>query len=175
MQYHVLSRDEIKAFHQIDRTESIDRMYYLRDGFLVAEQKHLDVPDWSFSEKQERIADLKEDYDRGATFIGAFDGPVLAGLAVLDDNPMSSGIDRYNLMGLWVSNPYRGRGIGRTLVRLVKAEALKKGAKALYASATPSENTVRFYQSLGFGLAQPIDIRLLEQEPDDIHMELILN
>jgi ribosomal protein S18 acetylase RimI-like enzyme len=174
LQYRVLSRNEIEAFHQIDRTEAIKRIYHLRYRALVAEQKNLDVPDWSFSEKQQRITDLKTDYDRGATFIGAFDGPVLAGLAVLDNNPMSSGVDRYNLMGLWVSNPYRGRGIGRTLVKIVKEEARKKGAKALYASATPSENTVRFYQSIGFRLAQPIDSRLFELEPDDIHMELIL-
>jgi hypothetical protein len=44
----------------------------------------------------------------------------------------------------------------------------------LYLTATPSLNTVRFYQSLGFCLADPVDPEALLREPTDIHMELTL-
>jgi len=138
------------------------------------EEAHWDVPDWSWSEEQQLIAALKEDYDKGALFIGAFDGAVPVGMSVLDDKPMPSGVDRYNLMGLWVSHHYRGRGIGKTLFQLMAKAARERGAKALYVSATPSENTVRFYQSLGFELAELIDPDLFEKEPDDIPMAFIL-
>jgi ribosomal protein S18 acetylase RimI-like enzyme len=174
MEYRVLSREEISQLVQIDRTESIDHIYYLRDGRLVLEEEHWDVPDWSPREQERRIAALQDVYDEGATFYGAFDGPVLAGMSVLDHHPLRSSVGRLNLAGLWVSHGYRGRGVGRTLVRLVMQEAHERGARTLYVSATPSENTVHFYTSLGFRLAETVDPGLYAKEPEDIHMELIL-
>jgi predicted N-acetyltransferase YhbS len=132
------------------------------------------VPDWSAAQKQRRIAELEEIYDRGATFFGALAGPELVGLAVLDHNPVRSGVGRLNLAGLWVSCQYRNKGIGRALFRLAEQKARQQGARALYVSATPSENTVRFYTSAGCQLAEPIDPHLFELEPEDIHLELIL-
>ena len=113
-------------------------------------------------------------FDKGATFFGAFDGENLIGMSVLDHNPVASGTKRLNLEGIWVSNKYHGRGIGRGLFQFVEREARKTGAKVLYVSATPSENTVRFYRKIGFRLAEPIDPYLYEKEPEDIHLELIL-
>ena len=60
MEYRALSRAEIGRLAQIDRTESIDYIYYVRDGTLVLEKEHWDVPDWSPSEKQQRIAVCKK-------------------------------------------------------------------------------------------------------------------
>jgi GNAT superfamily N-acetyltransferase len=174
MEYHVLTRSEIAKFVDIERTESIDRVYYMRHGALVLEAEHWDVPDWNAAEKQRRIAELVETYDKGATFFGAFDGSLLVGLSVLDHNPLRSGVDRLNLAGMWVSHPYRGRGIGGMLFRLAAEEARERGAKAMYVSATPSENTIRFYTSLGCRLADPVDSHLYELEPEDIHLELTL-
>jgi GNAT superfamily N-acetyltransferase len=146
----------------------------VRDGALVLEKEHWDVPDWPPSKKQERIADLQQDYDRGATFLGAFDGPALAGMAVLDHHPLRSGVGRLNLIGLWVSQPYRGQGVGKTLLRRAAQAARERGARALYVSATPSEHTVRFYMALGCQRAAPVDPQLFEKEPQDIHLELTL-
>ena len=174
MEYRVLQREDISKFVQIDRTESVDQIYYMRGGTLVMEKEHWDVPDWSLSEKQQRIVGLKESYDRGASIYSAFDGLMLVGLSVLDHNPIPSGVDRFNLAGLWVSHSYRGKGIGRRLCQFIKQGARELGARALYVSATPSENTVRFYKSVGFQLAELIDQDLYEKEPEDIHMELIL-
>lgn len=174
MEYRALSRAEIGRLAQIDRTESIDYIYYVRDGTLVLEKEHWEVPDWSPSEKQQRIAVLQEDYDKGATFVGAFDGSTLIGMSVLDHNPMRSGVERLNLAGLWVSHQFRGKGIGKTLSRLVEQEARARGAKTLYVSATHSENAVRFYMAMGFQLAEPVDPYLSEIEPEDIHLEFML-
>lgn len=172
--YRTLSRPEIAKLVEIDRTESIGGIYYVRQGGLVLEKEHWDVPDWEPAEKQRRIAALEADHDRGCLFFGAFDGPWLAGMAVLDPEPLATGVNRLNLSGLWVGHPYRGQGLGRGLLQLAVAEARARGARALYVSATPSERTVRFYHSAGFRLAKLVDPGLYEREPEDIHMEMTL-
>ena len=174
IQYKKLTRAEIGMFEQIDRTESIQRIYYFRNGVLVLEEEHYKVPDWNPRVKQERIADLQILFDQGSPIFGAFDKDILVGVSVLDVRPLKSGTNRLNLEGMWVSCNYRGRGIGRALFKLAMQEALGRNAKSIYVSATPSENTVSFYTALGCKPAQPIDPSLFEKEPEDIHLELIL-
>ena len=157
MEYRVLSRTEISKLAEMDRTETIDHIYRIRDGKLRLEKEHWDVADWDASEKQQRITGLQKGYDHGDTLFGAFDGSTLVGISVLDQYTLPKVAGRFNLAGLWVSQGYRGSGVGRTLVSLVMDKARKLGAKTLYASATPSENTVRFYMSMGFQLADPVD------------------
>lgn len=175
MEYRTLSRLEITKLVQIDRTETIDCIHYLRDGELILEPEHWDVPDWSPEDKQRRIAALQATYDEGATFFGAFDGETLAGMSVLGHNPVETGVQRLNLEGLWVSSPYRGCGVGKALFGLAAEEARKRGAKSMYVSATPSKNTIRFYRSMGCQFADPVDPHLFEKEPEDIHLELKLD
>lgn len=175
MEYRTLSRLEITKLAQIDRTETIDYVHHLRDGVLTLEPEHWDVPDWSPDEKQRRIAGLQATYDEGATFFGAFDGEALAGISVLGHNPVQTGDRRLNLEGLWVSHPYRGRGVGKTLFGLAAEEARNRGAHSMYVSATPSQNTIRFYTSMGCQLADPVDPHLFTEEPEDIHLELKLD
>jgi len=174
LNYQKLTRAEISKFSQIDRTETINNIYYKRDGNLILEEEHHEVADWGFEEKQKRISELQDIFERGATFFGAFDENNLVGMSVLNHNPVNSGNSRLNLEGLWVSDNYRGMGIGKALFQLAIQEARKIGAKSLYVSATPSENTVRFYKKLGCRLAEPIDQHLYEKEPEDIHLELML-
>jgi GNAT superfamily N-acetyltransferase len=169
-----LSRAEIGLFKHIDRTETITQIYYYRDGTLVLENEVYQVPDWVPEEKAKRVAGLQGLYDQGATFFGAFDGSLLLGMAVLGHHFIGSGVKRLNLEGLWVSHHSRGMGVGSALFQSAVDEAQERGAKALYVSATPSENTVRFYRNLGCRLAQPVDANLLVKEPEDIHLELIL-
>ena len=174
LKYRALTCTEINKFSQIDRTETIQAIYYERDGNLVLEQEHHAVPNWSPSEKERRITALQKVFDQGATFVGAFDGDDLVGMSVLDHNLVASGNKRLNLAGLWVSHKFRGKGVGKALFQLAAQVARKRAAQALYVSATPSENTVRFYKNLGCRRAEPIDPYLYEKEPEDIHLELIL-
>ena len=174
MEYRTLSRNEISKLMELDRTEKIENNYRVHEGKLVLFQVVYDVPDWSSKSKQNRIADLQNVYDKGATFYGAFDGAKLVGMSVLDHNPVQTGTDRLNLEGLWVSYGYRGVGVGKTLFQMAAQEARSRGAKVMYVSATPSENTVHFYQRLGCDHAKPIDPFLFEKEPEDIHLELVL-
>jgi len=173
--YRKLTRSEINLLHQIDRTETITHIYHERNGRLVLEPEHYDVPDWSRESKQKRIEKLQEVFDKGATFFGAFAGNELAGMSALDHNFVQTGERRLNLEGLWVSAKHRGQGVGRSLFQLAAAEAQQHGARVMYVSATPSENTVHFYQNLGCQKADPVDPMLFEKEPEDIHLELVLD
>ena len=172
--FRELEREEIYQLGQIDRAETIDGIYYQRDREYVMVAEHHDVPKWSDAFKQEKISRLLEVFDSGATVFGAFDDRVLVGLAMLDHQPVESRDKRLNLEGLWVSQPYRNQGIGKVLFRMTAKEARSRGAHTLYVSATPSENTVRFYRRLGCRPADPIDSVLFEKEPEDIHFELML-
>ena len=43
MEYRILSRQEIAHVEQLDRTECVDRIHYIRDGTLVLEEEHWDA------------------------------------------------------------------------------------------------------------------------------------
>ena len=66
----------------------------------------------------------------------------------------------------------RFRAFQAYLQAIARARAL--GARRLYVSATPSENTVGFYLRRGCRLAAEIDEALFALEPEDNHLELDL-
>ena len=71
---------------------------------------------------------------------------------------------------LHVSSPMRATGIGRRLSDELEQIARAAGDSEMVVTATPSENTVRFYLSRGFRpMADPL-ADLFELEPEDIHM-----
>lgn len=95
----------------------------------------------------------------------------MIGVAILEAKLIGRRQDRLQLKFLYVSKTYRGQGLGTQLFALAKAEARTRGARRLYISATPSENTIDFYRRLGCVLAQELDPELFALEPEDIHLE----
>ena len=166
----VLSRDEIREIWQIDRSESIEAVYYFVDGALILEPEHHDVKGWPPGEAEKYTPILEACHDRGGWFYGLFDGPRLIGAAVLESRFIGQGRDQLQLKFLHVSSDYRDRGFGKELFRLAATEACKRGAKSLYISATPSEHTIDFYLRLGCTLVSKPDPELFELEPKDIHL-----
>lgn len=88
---------------------------------------------------------------------------------VLDNKFIGKAKDQLQLKFLHVSRDYRKQGLGRQLFYLAWDTARERGAKRLYISATPSENTVNFYLSLGAVVTDEPDPELYNQEPEDIH------
>ena len=113
-------------------------------------------------------------FDRGGWFHGAFDGGRLVGVAVLESKLIGKSEDQLQLKFLRVSRAYRKQGLGAKLFELAQVTAREGGARRLYISATPSENTVNFYLRLGCTLAREPDPELFELEPEDIHLELLI-
>ena len=75
---------------------------------------------------------------------------------------------------LHVSEAFRAAGIGSRLCDDLELIARGAGDAEMVVSATPSENTVRFYSGRGYGLmAEPLP-ELFELEPEDVHMRKVL-
>ena len=73
-----------------------------------------------------------------------------------------------------VSAPWRATGIGSRLSEQLEQIARTAGDSDMVVSATPSENTVRFYLGRGFQpMADPL-AELFELEPEDVHMRKML-
>jgi predicted N-acetyltransferase YhbS len=166
-----LLREEIEQVWNIDRSEVIDNIYRFESGSLVLSPHHIDVPGWPLGEAEKYTPILLDCFDRGGWFHGAFDRAALVGAVVLDSKLIGKHKDQLQLKFLHVSNSYRNSGLGTQLFELAKATARERGAKRLYISATPSENTVNFYLRLGCAVAAEPEADLFELEPEDIHLE----
>jgi predicted N-acetyltransferase YhbS len=167
----LLLREEIEKVWAIDRSEVIDNVYYLKNGRLVLKTEHHNVKGWPPGEAEKYTPTLFDCYDRGGWFYGLFDETTLIGIAILDSKPIGQNKDQLQLKFMYVGRSYRGKGLGRQLFESARAKAGEMGAKRLYISATPSENTINFYLSLGCRVTMELDPELFELEPKDIHLE----
>ncbi|MFX1504870.1 MAG: GNAT family N-acetyltransferase [Promethearchaeota archaeon] len=174
MEYRLLKEKEINQFSDLDRTETIEYIYHHKLGKLELVKEFWEIPKWSQNQVHEHVSTLNDIDRKGGFIFGAFVGSTLVGIISLENEFIGRNKDHLNLAGLWVSKDYRKQGVGKTLVQLVKEKAKEMGARKLYVSATPSENTVHFYMNRGFTLAKEVNERLYELEPEDIHMECLL-
>ena len=165
-----LTRDEVPQVWEIDRRERIERIFRLVEGALVPEETPFDVPGWPQGEIERYTPLLLAAYDRGGWFYGLFDGEQLVAVAVLDNRFLGAAGDQLQLDFLHVSRDYRGRGLARRLFAMAADEARRRGARALYISATPSEHTIGFYLALGAAVNPAPDPELYALEPEDIHL-----
>jgi GNAT superfamily N-acetyltransferase len=166
-----LLREEIAQVWNIDRSEMVDNIYRFENGTLVLRPHHFNVPGWPPGAAEKSTPILVDCFDRGGWFHGAFEGTELVGVVVLENKPIGKRKDQLQLKFLHVSRPYRNSGLGTQLFERAKAAARERGARRIYVSATPSENTVNFYLGLGCAVAAEPDPELFELEPEDIHLE----
>lgn len=174
MNIRLLQREEIPLIWQIDRREIVENIYYVRDGKLVLKPDYFDIQGWPPGEPEHYTPILLDCYDRGGTFWGVTENDTLAGVAILESKFIGTWKDTLQLKFLHVSRGYRKHGFGTTLFHLAVEKAKALGAKKLYISATPSENTVNYYTRLGCVLATEIDPELFALEPEDIHLEYVI-
>jgi predicted N-acetyltransferase YhbS len=170
-----LSRNEIeKIWSDINRSELIDGVYHLEDGALQLRPVHHDLAGWPLGEAEQYGPILESCHDRGGWFHGLFDDDRLIGIAVVESEFIGRNGEQVQLKFLHVSRPYRSQGLGQQLFGLAKAEAAKRGAKSLYVSATRSKHTIDFYRQQGCTLATEPDPALFELEPEDIHLDCVI-
>jgi GNAT superfamily N-acetyltransferase len=103
----------------------------------------------------------------GGVARGAFSDGRLVGVGVVVPHIRST---IAQLAYLHVSQDVRSTGIGSRLSVDLELIAHRAGDTEIVVTATPSENTVRFYLARGYQpMAQPLP-ELFEFEPEDIHM-----
>jgi len=171
VEFRALRRDEIELIWTIDRREFIARTYSVEDGELVLRPHDVDVPGWHPDGVRTKTPLLYQCHDRGGKFFAAFEGDGMVGIAVLDTVWRGERHDLLQLEMLHVGRDHRGHGLGTRLFEQARTAARNSGAGGLYISATPSENTVHFYQRRGARLLRTPDAELFAREPDDIHLE----
>jgi predicted N-acetyltransferase YhbS len=169
-----LARHELGDLWSIDRAELIEGIYHREGSELVLEPKRFDVKGWPPGEPEHYGPILLDCFEHGGTFYGAFDGATLIGVAAIEGRFIGRKRDQLQLKFLHVSRRHRAAGLGRTLLEKVMATARTLGARRLYISATPSENTVNFYLRRGARVTDDVDAALFALEPEDIHLELDL-
>ncbi len=174
MKFRKLKRTEIGAIWQIDRGEVVENIFYHEDGRLVLRPEFYDMSGWPNGEAEQYGPILDDCFDRGGSFLGAFDDDVLVGMSVLEEKFIGQDGDQLQLTFLHVGRAYRKQGLGKTLFDQAVQDARARGAKRLYVSATPSENTINFYFHLGCVLAEEPDPELYKLEPYDIHLDYVI-
>lgn len=75
---------------------------------------------------------------------------------------------------LFISKPYRKKGIGKQLIEFCTHKARSFGADKIYICAGSSKDTIAFYKALGCQEAMETNEVLLESDPRDIHLEYVL-
>lgn len=154
----------LDSLDNFSRYQEVRQVYRLIDGQLQLMPLTF-TEDWPLSRRREKAQEVL----RGQHIVyGAIDRGEVIGmlmlLPALDHGRMV--IDSFH-----VSANHRRNGIGRALFNAAKAEAIRRGANALYASACSARETIDFYRAMGFSVSpNPIPAYAAE-EPCDIQME----
>ena len=176
IEFKRLRRDELSSVAEIDRSERIDLIYEQRGTELEERHGNWSSPPWDpHGHGEHSVAaqrqTLEHYVDAGGIALGAFSEERLVGIGVVVPHlrPKIA-----QLAFLHVSEAFREMGIGRRLCDELSLIARNAGDTSIVVSATPSQNTVRFYMSRGYQLmAQPLP-ELYELEPEDVHMRKAL-
>jgi predicted N-acetyltransferase YhbS len=172
VRYRGLETSELARVGDIDRTEQIDALCVQHGDRLELRAGEFSASPWSPGDADEhsiaaQVAAVQDYVENGAIALGAFDAGRLVGIGLVKPH-VRPGIAQ--LAYLHVSNGYRAEGIGGRLCDRLEEIAREAGDTSMVVSATPSLNTVRFYERRGFEpMVEPL-LELLELEPEDVHM-----
>lgn len=174
LKLRTLERDELILVSKIDRAEVVDQIYEYNSGELVVKDEGFKLDGFPEGDVEEMIVELTSIYDKKGIVVGAFYNDEIVGITSIENRLFGKDKNKINMGALYVNNKKRGLGIGKGLIIRAKEEAKKLGGEILYISATASKNTVDFYCSQGAKLSKDVDSYLLNKEPDDIQLEIVL-
>ena len=168
--YRQLRFEEAERIKEIDASQFIGRAWRDIDG--VKQLVEINYQDPEFPNGYENhLASLRETITKGGSALGAFDGENLIGFCSV--NPGLFGVTyKYVLLDqIFISLPYRSKGIGKHLFMLSAKEAVNFGAEKFYICAGSSEETILFYKAIGCVNAIEIISTLYEGDTRDIQLE----
>lgn len=169
-----LQRDELELFQQMDRSETVTESYRYVNGGIELFQGGFEIHLFPPGDRERIQKEFYAIFDEGGTVLGAFLEEQFVGIAAVETRFLGSRKNKLNLENFFVTQGFRGKGIGRALMSAAKERARAMGAERLYISATASKNTVDFYMSCGAELSREVDPVIYAKADDDIHLELPL-
>jgi len=170
--YRRLDAADLDRIGEIDRTERIETLYVQHGARLEQRAGDWNSPPWSREgEGAHSVAHQRAECERylaaGALGLCALAGERLIGIGLVTPHVRPRVAQ---LAFLHVSHGHRRRGIGGHLALELERLAREQGDAMMVVSATPSENTVRFYLGRGFEpMTEPLP-ELYKLEPEDVHM-----
>ena len=175
LHYRELTIGEAERIAQIDATNYIQYVWRKNPATGVYERREINWTDRELPNGYDwHLRRLQGTLGGGGSAFGCFEEDTLVGYATVEGNVFGQR-EKYVLLDqLFVSQAYRGRGIGRALFTLCTQKARSAGGEKLYLCAGSAENTLRFYHRLGCVLAAEPDSALLAEDPNDIQLEYLL-
>jgi len=172
VQYRRLVPSDLGRLGEIDRSERIDTIYVQRGAVLEERRGDFSASPWrAEGDGEHSVAAQRVECERYLAAGG------LGVVAIADERLIGVGLVRPHIRAdvaqlayLHVSDGFRGRGVGGRLSDELEVLARAGGDTAMVVSATPSQNTVRFYLGRGYEpMPEPLP-ELHELEPDDVHL-----
>jgi len=167
-----LTRTDLARIGEIERTERIDLIFEQHGTELIARPGDWSAPNWDphghddHSVEGQRRA-LERYVDAGGITRGVISNGRLVGVGVVVPHIRAA---TAQLAYLHVTRALRGIGVGGRMCDDLEQVARDAGDSQIVVSATPSDNTVRFYMARGYRPMRTPLQELFELEPDDIHM-----
>lgn len=166
--FHVHSLDDFIRHQQVQECwRAVDGEWKL---VLISFEEN-----WTLTECREIAQDIALHMEKDQTAFGAFDRGKLVGFITVSHNMFGNTAKYLELVCFQVSEPYRGKGIGRILFQQACEEARRLGAEKLYISGHSSKESQAAYKALGCVHAKEINQKLAEEEPYDVQLEYFLN
>ncbi len=127
--------------------------------------------DWNLSQRRAVAKKIIDGVKCGSVAVLAVIGGEVVGFALIDGR-LFGGENKYaDLAELYVSKPFRRKGIGKRLFTLACIEAENFGAEKLYVSAHSAEESISAYKKYGCVSASAPDAAHIEKEPFDLQLE----
>lgn len=146
-----------------NRQQEITRIYVRKDEKYVLEEQP-GMMDWSIDKKREVALDLVD--SNYISYLALEEGKIIGFMSLV--KKLIS--ERIILDLIQVDKNFRGQGIGRILWEKAVEEARLNGARELYISACPSEETINFYRAMGADVTDNPILSIANDEPDDLQL-----
>lgn len=170
--YKNLKENEInfKLFSKFNRYQEVKKCWRKENGEWILK----DIPfieQWGLEEYKYLVKCLKNTIKTGGAVFGAFHNNILVGFASIESEFFGFKKQYLQLSSIHISYESRGIGIGKKLFSIICTKAREMGAKKLYISAHSSEESQRFYKSIGCVEADEYNEKLFAAEPCDCQLE----
>ena len=146
-----------------NRQQEITRIYVRKDEKYVLEEQP-GMMDWSIDKKREVALDLVD--SKYISYLALEEGKIIGFMRLVKE--LIS--ERMILDLIQVDKNFRGQGIGCILWEKAVEEARLNGARELYISACPSEETINFYRAMGADVTDNPILSIANDEPDDLQL-----
>ncbi|MDP6264544.1 MAG: GNAT family N-acetyltransferase [Pseudomonadales bacterium] len=154
MDYSKVESSDISRIGEIDRAEiiAVKCVCTATPNYGIELQRlELDspeqIPDWDTEGVRRRAHWWQREIDAGGALFFAEEDNRLKGLAILG---REEAVKSAQMVALFIDKDYRGRGIGKELVRQLESESIHRGIERIYVQSNETASSVGFYQSVGY-------------------------